>query len=192
MIELEFYNSTGEKIDTESGAVLNMQDDQVKEQFLNGLRLSIDPTDRRVKLYFRAKKTAHDRSEQFMADYLNTNTERPLIELHNGVHQHISQWGFEHAPDTNEKSLLELMKNPTQHDYPPELIPESELATRVDTNLQVHIGVPSYEEAIGVLAARGGVDSVVVASKTDAGDFYHDIVVSVSEDEYNVPQILDK
>lgn len=191
MRELTFYNSTGEKIDTESGAVLNTEDETIKKVVLSGLKLDIDPEDRRVRVFFRARKNVHDRSEQFLAEYINTETTRPLIELSAGVKQHIEQWGFEHAPMDRDKQdpLLELMETPQQSKFPTDHIDQAVLERQIETDQQTHVDVAGNKTALGILSALGGDCSVVITSKRDTAEFYHDLIVSV-DDEFEHPEII--
>ena len=181
MSEITFYDSTGSKVDSETGAVVNSQSESIRTVLMSGLKLGINPYDREVIASVRAEKVSYDRAEEFVARFQGVETNRPLMLLHSHIRRHLNQWGFKHSPVSGgNESIFSLMESPTERSSSISSLSKERIHNRLDEQGQISASVGDSRTAMGILSANAASYSVAICEESSNVDLYHDIIVSVS------------
>lgn len=162
---LTVYDAQGKKYSPTGNATGTSQ--RIKDMALASMRVAIEPDERQVTGYFRAKETANSRAEQFYGQYTDRSTAEPLADFVNAVRTQIDEWG--HTLDDSDDSMevFQALGNQRRATVPgsdKDLTILEELASDREV---AAVGVSGANAAVGLLQEFADQYSVAISNSTN-------------------------
>lgn len=184
MAELQLFNSQGDRIDTDTPEVSA----RIENFFFGGVRLYVEETDQiELVSFFRARKSQSSRAEQFYAVYRTTDRDRLFTGFLRQLRDRVEgNMGMSLQTSSDDVQLFALLAAEDGTDEPPGTTSErNTLLELLQEGKQLHVGVPTNADALGLLemALNGATDSVAIAEKADIEEL-HDCQLTIEVGAY--------
>ncbi|WP_253738277.1 carboxypeptidase-like regulatory domain-containing protein [Halohasta salina] len=153
--------------------------ERIKDLNLASVRFAIEPQERRVIGYFRAKATQTARSEQYYAEFTARNGNDSIGEFTDALRTRLDEWGYILDESADEMAVFQRLEDPGRASTPGA---KNDLTILQDlaTNRQLtNVGVGGPDAAVGLLSELADSHSVAITSAEATSLSTFDVAVTV-------------
>ena len=177
MATLTVYDAEGNEY-TPDGETTG-RNERIKELNLASVRFAIEPQQRRVTGYFRAKETQTARAEQYYAEFTARNASDPVGEFTDALRTRLDEWGYILDESAGEMAVFQRLENPDRASTPGRKNDRTILQDLAADRQLTNVGVGSPEAAVGLLSELADSHSVAITSAEATSLSAFDVAITV-------------
>jgi len=177
MATLTVYDAEGNEY-TPDGETTG-RNERIKKLNLASVRFAIEPQERRVTGYFRAKETQTARAEQYYAEFTARNASDSIGDFTNALRTRLDEWGYILDESADEMAVFQRLENPNRATTPGSKNDRTILRDLATNRQLTNVGVGSPDAAVGLLSELVDTHSVAITSAEATSLSAFDVAITV-------------
>ena len=177
MATLTVYDAEGNEYTPDGEAT--GRNERIKKLNLASVRFAIEPQERRVTGYFRAKETQTARAEQYYAEFTARNASDSIGDFTNALRTRLDEWGYILDESADEMAVFQRLENPNRATTPGSKNDRTILRDLATNRQLTNVGVGSPDAAVGLLSELVDNHSVAITSAEATSLSAFDVAITV-------------
>lgn len=160
MSGMKIYNSQGERLGEDQSAVST----RIEDFFFNGVRLHLETSPQiELTVFFRARESKASRADQYYAVY-QADSLRQIFDQFSSEHRDIVEKTHGMILETTSEDVQVSANINAEHQSPASTAENDDISSLLSERRRVEFGVPTAEDALGLLQQHlaGSARSVVI------------------------------